>query len=117
MGAAIQFSLDMANSVLGPEFCAQSRGGYTIIMRSAERWLYMCTAQRWLQCVQPKVAICLAQRWLQCVQPRSGLGPELSIYVSRPEVATVCSAQRWLYNIMFSPEVATVCSVQRWLCI
>ena len=38
----------------------------------------------------PEVAIYLF------VQPKSGLGPELSIYVPRPEVATVCSAQRWL---------------------
>ena len=107
MGAAIQFSLDMANSVFGPEFCAQSRGGYTIIMRSAQSWLYMCTAQR----------------WLQCVQPRGGLGPELSIYVSSPEVATVCSVQGWLQCVqsrggyVFSREVATVCSAQRWLCV
>ena len=62
----------------------------------------------------PEVAICLAQRWLLCVQPRSGLGPELSIYVSRPEVATVCSAQRRLYK--FSPEVAMYLA-QRWLCV
>ena len=53
-------------------------------MFSPEVAMYL--AQRWL--------LCSAQRW--CVQPRGGLGPELAIYVYSPEVATVCSAQRWL---------------------